>query len=562
MPEGACGAFESAPVLASVLPARRRLRTALAALAVAAAMVAPPFAGIAAAADPPGVILVSWDGVRLDTLRSLLHWQPIAETPEICPGNELTPPRLPSACGDYWTCLPTLCGFELVESRVTSGKTLTRVQHASMLTGETPDRTTIHSNNGSSSVPFGLTIYERLQTYVGPNITFAHVGSHRYTVRGILGWVQGSIIPADNVRTRGRPDKFTGMGSNENLLPLLATFEGKPFFAFQHQKGADMAGHGVGDRSEQYRIAIIAADDRLKELLDELDRLGMAERTHVFISTDHGFMGNTHLGGLRPMVGHTWIASQKDKLQCYTVANVIDIVPTVMAVFGIDASTTNPPAPGRSLLDPDRVGECVPPTCGDGVVEVGEDCEPFVPVTDTCEAIGFLEGNLGCTAQCRWDTSDCPDVLAKTKLSLSPSTSDSGLDLQIKTADRDRGGPDFNPAADAISVEIWNGPGILWEGGTDNFDTRWRDSGDSRSWTAARGSREDRLTGVKMSGPLRRMKMQVSASGIEDMGDFLAADSLSVVIRAGAERFDTTMACHVSRDELGLRCEFEKPDVD
>jgi len=540
----------------------RRLRSVAAALVAAAGVItiattfeaSPSRAG----SDPVGVILVSWDGVRYDLLKGMIHWQPISEPRAMCPGDEDTLARLPQACGEFWSCLPNLCKFEIMESHVTTGKTMTRVQHASMLSGMPPDKTGINTNNGSSSMPYGMTIYERLDTFGPDDVQFMHVGSYRYTVRGILNWVAGSIVPDDNISSRGRPDHFTGRGSNEKFLPMLAQAVNTSFFGFQHQKGVDLAGHSVGDQSFQYLVAMVAADDRLKELLDELDRLGIGDRTHVFITTDHGFWQNQHLGGIRASIGKTWFASRSDKLLCYTRANVIDVVPTILTVFGVNPAVSLPYLAGRSLLDPERVGECIPPTCGDGIIEVGEDCEPGQPVADTCESLGYQRGTLSCGADCNYDTSDCADLLALTRLSIE-SSPEGGVDITVKMSDRDRGGPEFDPVADAIDIEVLNGADVLWTGGTENYDPSWRIYGQANSWAAVRGTRADGLVGVKLSSPVKRMKMQIEAGSVEGVNDFLSLTAVRTVIHAGQERFDANLLCHNTHDELGLRCSYEKP---
>jgi len=62
---------------------------------------------------------------------------------------------------------------------------------------------------------------------------------------------------------------------------------------------------------------------------------------------------------------------------------------------------------GRSrylVNDPD--GQ-VPPTCGNGVVETGEQCDGSDLGGESCLTRGFESGSLGCTAQCTFDVSDC-----------------------------------------------------------------------------------------------------------------------------------------------------------
>jgi cysteine-rich repeat protein len=52
--------------------------------------------------------------------------------------------------------------------------------------------------------------------------------------------------------------------------------------------------------------------------------------------------------------------------------------------------------------------DCQLPGCGDGVVVGLEECEPGVPVTTTCQALGFYLGTMpACTSLCRFDTTPC-----------------------------------------------------------------------------------------------------------------------------------------------------------
>lgn len=55
-----------------------------------------------------------------------------------------------------------------------------------------------------------------------------------------------------------------------------------------------------------------------------------------------------------------------------------------------------------------RVCDVAAATCGDGLVEGGEDCEGGVPLADTCVSLGFVSGTLSCdVASCSYDTSAC-----------------------------------------------------------------------------------------------------------------------------------------------------------
>ncbi len=48
-----------------------------------------------------------------------------------------------------------------------------------------------------------------------------------------------------------------------------------------------------------------------------------------------------------------------------------------------------------------------PPTCGDGIIQEGEDCDASDPGTGTCQSLGFDTGRLVCSSTCRYDTALC-----------------------------------------------------------------------------------------------------------------------------------------------------------
>lgn len=50
------------------------------------------------------------------------------------------------------------------------------------------------------------------------------------------------------------------------------------------------------------------------------------------------------------------------------------------------------------------------PVCGNGTIDPGEECDPGLPASESCEARGFDSGLLGCSASCTFSTASCLGV--------------------------------------------------------------------------------------------------------------------------------------------------------
>ena len=48
--------------------------------------------------------------------------------------------------------------------------------------------------------------------------------------------------------------------------------------------------------------------------------------------------------------------------------------------------------------------------CGDGIVEVGQQCEAGELLGKTCRNFGFQKGELKCSNICKFDTSECFNI--------------------------------------------------------------------------------------------------------------------------------------------------------
>lgn len=101
-----------------------------------------------------------------------------------------------------------------------------------------------------------------------------------------------------------------------------------------------------------------------------------------------------------------------------------------LAIAGCPGPTPPPPDGGRDASTPDVPLLDVPtpldvpmpidapadvplgdggPSCGNGALDAGEDCDGTALGTATCASEGFTAGTLGCNADCTFDTSACTE---------------------------------------------------------------------------------------------------------------------------------------------------------
>jgi hypothetical protein len=300
----------------------------------------------ASAADR--VILVSWDGIRRDVLHELLHWQDANEVPKGCPDAK-RPMTMPTPCNGYLTCLPNICQFQIVDSRVAEGRPLTKPQHAQMLTGYGSLEIGDIRNASKNGVPPGYTVYERIDA-ARSDVTTVHIGGRKFIGRSVTRWASVSGALDLDLRRGGR-DSYTGDNTTDQVVVGLDFIGTSPFFMFIHYKAADVVAHRAGDAGNQYREAIIGNDRQLGEIMQLLAQRGTLATTEIFVTTDHGFSGIFHVNPDLSQVTETWFASRNPILSG-SAATVLDVTPTILATFGIDTSSADPLYRGLSRLAP------------------------------------------------------------------------------------------------------------------------------------------------------------------------------------------------------------------
>ncbi|NPV47609.1 MAG: sulfatase-like hydrolase/transferase [Armatimonadetes bacterium] len=264
------------------------------------------------------VILVGWDGVQREHLQ------------EMVARNEV----------------PVLMGLAaqgaLVDIDITQGRTDTKCGWAQILTGYRPDITRVHTNKRFAPIPQGLTVFERLEKYRGPDIfTGAVVAKKRHIDNEPEGTPYSLTQHNMDLFINGLHDWPVVL--QEALAQLDLHAQGD-FFLFVHFYEADNAGHIYGENSVEYEAAIRQMDAATGQLLDKLADLGIAEETLVYITADHGFDEGLTSHTYAP---HIFLATNDPEVE--GPGDRLDIGPTILDRFGIPLQILRPRLDGRAL---------------------------------------------------------------------------------------------------------------------------------------------------------------------------------------------------------------------
>ncbi len=369
--------------------------------------------------DYQRVVLVSWDGVQRDILYDLLETsdasQPCWKFGTIFPVDT---GRVDGLGAPIYTCMPTLAGlkpgdasvdsptfgpYQIIASHTTNdGQTLTKPQHASMLSGYNTTDHGILENVSTARMPIHATIYERLMDAYDPIppggkrngyiFRTSHAASKKYIGSSITYWAKSSralqIVTGHGNEEPGDPGPLSYAKKALDKWRLETDTLGLPephFLMFMQFKYPDITGHINGEESRQYREAIVETDARLYHLMDMLSLHGWGDAA-IVLTTDHGFHDIHHLRNGGRDSFNTWIAaynvhlntdnvplrtaedycaSTSDPANCLAngplepmpdrdiVPNVYVtfVVPTILDMFGVDWSG-DPLLKGQSLYQP------------------------------------------------------------------------------------------------------------------------------------------------------------------------------------------------------------------
>lgn len=346
-------------------------------LVLLAAVLAIP----ARAADQPAmannVILMGWDGCHRDHVKALLKEAKLPNTAAL------------------------IAEGKLVDVTVTSGATDTKAGWSQILTGYRPEITGVYNNGRYRDIPAGYSVFERLRAFFGADqiATVAVIGKSGHCGEinapfkkpydpaaeetaaaekpaakskkkakaagqpGFKNKPLGKVVEEDGKKYlvfQGSP--YYTMHKNvdewlfglkldtvvgDKALEMLDKYGKKPFFFFVHCAEVDHSGHQHGEPSKEYNDAIISGDKQLGRIVEKLKKMGLYDKTLIYVTADHGFDVGKHGHHAAPYV----FLATNDKQVMRDGARA-DITPTILARLGVDLSKCDPPLDGEPLIQP------------------------------------------------------------------------------------------------------------------------------------------------------------------------------------------------------------------
>lgn len=291
---------------------------------------------------------------------------------------------------------------------IITGATDTKAGWTQLLTGYIPGKTGVFNNGRYEPIPEGYTVFERLEKHFGPeNIdTLAiiakkgHVDNDPPYQGTFEEWKQlvmkqvekvrekypffridpeaavdregGRIVHRDGQRMVEIPGKpwyrvsrhfdlwINGLETNEKVtervLIELDKRKDHRFFFFVHFAQPDHLGHQFGENSKEYDSGFLADDRYSGLIIDQLKKLGVYEKTLVYVISDHGFDSGKKSHLYAPFV----FAATNDTTTVRKEGTREDIAPTILKKFGLDLSKIEPALDGFPFDRPAPVRKANP----------------------------------------------------------------------------------------------------------------------------------------------------------------------------------------------------------
>jgi len=201
--------------------------------------------------------------------------------------------------------------------------------------------------------------------------------------------------------------------------------------------------------------------------------------------------------------------------------------------------------------------------CGNGVVDLGEDCDPgygggggFAPA-ETCETLGHGPGTLACSSLCIWDTSGCTakqcSEWGASRLQARGFGGASGDDAINFRAAELRGGT-FDPLTEEASFVVRDDAGLLHAGTIPAGSPGWSGGGTSFMYSDPAGTFGDvvriQLGGSPSVAAGFKAAVQVRNASLGTLPDTRTA---TAILRIGDDCWSDSLPCSPHGSVLGCK---------
>jgi arylsulfatase A-like enzyme len=168
----------------------------------------------------------------------------------------------------------------------TTAVAITLPSHTSMLTGVTPRK---HGIEWNKDLPLSAPIYPAFPTL------FEMARRAGYSTAMAVGKSKLDTLNKPGTVNHARlPEKDEALNDNAVAAAEKMITEHRPELLFVHFPEVDKTGHKYGWDSTEQMMAIERTDGHIKRILDALVAAGIAERTAIMLTADHGGAGKGH----------------------------------------------------------------------------------------------------------------------------------------------------------------------------------------------------------------------------------------------------------------------------
>jgi hypothetical protein len=299
----------------------------------------PAISASITAGNDTNVLLLGWDGVQRNHLLEL-----------ISRGK-----------------MPNLNGFiqsgRMINITVSDHNTDTKAGWSEILTGYRWWKTGVFSNNyWFHSIPRGYTIPERLENFYGSNRIVTAFITGKLNQMEIQDGT-GTAASGNSWSTYSNQALYANLPSQLDVVsvgnldqdryanttgPMMIQFiqnnTNNHVFAFFHFSDPDHLGHQYGENSAEYEQGIETCDYWLGQILGTINTLGLAQKTLIYITADHGF----DEGGVQHFNAPYVFLATNDNNVCRN-GDEVDVAPTIYYGLGLWNQTFMPALDGYPL---------------------------------------------------------------------------------------------------------------------------------------------------------------------------------------------------------------------